>query len=166
MCKMKRIILFLLLIAGNVTVTSADPIKLFEADNPYFKYIGRIDFSNKKMPRFWSPGVYIKAKFKGSSCQLLINDQELWGKNHNYLEIQIDGQEPRRIQTTGKMNVITIAENLVSGEHTVLICKNTESNIGWLEFIGLKCEDLVTNASLAAAKNRIYRQLNYLRRGQ
>ena len=152
MRNMKWIIVFLFLVAGNATVASADPLKLFEADHPYYQYIGRVDFSNKKMPRFWSPGVYIKAKFKGSSCQLLINDQELWGKNHNYLEIQIDGQEPRRIQTTGKVNVINIAENLNSGEHTVLICKNTESNIGWLEFIGLKCEALLQMPPLPQRK--------------
>lgn len=120
----------------------ADSIRLFEADNPLFQYTGRIDFSNVKKPRFWSAGVYIKAKFKGTYCELLVNDQELWGKNHNYLEIVIDNKLSR-IQTNEKNNRIKIAEGLKDGEHILIICKNTESNIGYLEFVGLKCATLL-----------------------
>jgi len=119
-----------------------DSLPFFAADNPNFQYVGRIDFSNAKKPRFWSPGVYITAKFKGPYCELLITDQELWGKNHNYVEIVIDGK-PVRIQTKEKENHIVIAQNLSDGEHTVVICKNTESNIGYLEFNGLKCAALL-----------------------
>ena len=35
----------------------------FGADHPEIQYTGRIDFTNPKMPRFWTAGVYIKAKF-------------------------------------------------------------------------------------------------------
>ena len=132
--------LLLLLIAVQAIKANpfTDSLTVFEADNPNFQYTGRIDFSDVKKPRFWSPGVYIKAKFKGSCCELLVNDQELWGKNHNYLEIVID-DIPVRIQTTEKNNHIIIAQGLSNTAHTVIICKNTESNIGYLEFIGLKC---------------------------
>ena len=143
MPKNNKAILILLLSISMVDAVLAGAVKLFEADNPYYQYVGRIDFTNKKAPRFWSPGVYIKAKFKGTFCQVILNDQELWGKNHNYIEIQIDDQEPSRMQTTAQSDTITIAEGLSTGEHTVVICKNTESNIGWLEFIGLKCEELL-----------------------
>ncbi len=120
----------------------ARKLKLFKADNPNFQYTGRIDFSNAEKPRFWASGVYIKAKFNGSSCEVLINDQELWGKSHNYLEIAIDDAKPYKTQTTGKENKIKI-DGLSVGEHTITICKNTESGIGYLEFIGLVCEKLV-----------------------
>lgn len=122
---------------------SQNELRLFTADNPLYQYVGRIDFSNKKLPRYWSPGVYITAKFKGSECELLVNDQELWGKNHNYIEIRIDDQKPFKIQTMQKENVIRIATGLSAGEHVVVICKNTESNIGYLEFAGLRCEKLL-----------------------
>ena len=72
-----------------------------------------------------------------------MNDQVLWGKNQNYIAIQIDDQPPFNIQTTGPSNTILVAENLSPGVHTIVICKNTESNIGWLEFVGLKCESLL-----------------------
>ena len=133
------------LVAGCASSTTEDFNKnaiLFEADNPLFQYVGRIDFSDAKKPKFWSPGVYIKALFKGTSCTLLINDQELWGKNHNYLEIVID-DKPVRVQTKGKINEIQIADGLADTTHTLIITKNTESNIGYLEFIGLRCEALL-----------------------
>ncbi|MBC7886444.1 MAG: SGNH/GDSL hydrolase family protein [Ferruginibacter sp.] len=136
----------LLLLIGAVSSLKAnglpDSIHLFEADNPLFQYVGRIDFSNLKQPRFWSPGVYIKAKFKGTYCELLVNDQKLWGKNHNYIEIVLDNK-PFRIQTKEKNNRLVIGQGLEDREHTLTICKNTESNIGWLEFAGLKCAALL-----------------------
>ncbi|MBD1395223.1 SGNH/GDSL hydrolase family protein [Mucilaginibacter glaciei] len=124
---------------------------LYKADNPNFKYVGRVDFANPQLPKFWSPGVYIVASFKGTSCELLINDEELYGKTHNYIEVVIDGKASR-IQTTGKTNAITIANNLPDAKHTVLICKDTESGMGYLQFVGLKCAQLLPPAPLPKRK--------------
>ena len=105
-----------------------DNLKFFAADNAFIQYTGRIDFTNPKLPRFWQPGVYITVKFKGQQCEVILNDEILWGKNHNYLEIIVDG-EKKRIQTKYKTNYITISK-LPHAFHTLTICKNTESNIG------------------------------------
>jgi hypothetical protein len=85
---------------------TADKI-LFVADHPMIQYTGRINFTNTKLPRMWSPGVYFSMRFKGSSITAVIKDQELWGKNHNYLEIIVD-DEIKRIQTINKNNYISI----------------------------------------------------------
>jgi lysophospholipase L1-like esterase len=119
-----------------------DALKLFTADNARIQYNGRIDFSDKLKPRIWAPGVYIMAKFKGSRCEILIND-EASGSNHNYLEIVIDDRAPYRVELTGKTNVLHIPEGLSASEHTILICKDTESNIGYIDFIGLRCKGLL-----------------------
>lgn len=116
---------------------------LIEADSPLIQYTGRIDFSNPKRPRFWAPGVYIRAKFKGPSCSVVIGDEVLWGKSHNFLEIVVDNGKPFRVQTTGKNNTITVARGLSGGEHTVTICKDTEAGIGYLELVGFRCAGLV-----------------------
>ncbi|CAN5233212.1 SGNH/GDSL hydrolase family protein [soil metagenome] len=118
--------------------------KLFTADNSHIQYTGRVDFSNPMLPRFWSPGVYIKAKFKGASCQVIINDEVLGGNNHNYIEVVVDDKAPYRIKLSEKTNVIKVADSLSNGEHTVLICKDTESNIGYIELVGFKCEKLLS----------------------
>jgi len=125
-------------------------VKLFKADDPHIQYYGRIDNSNPQIPRIWAPGVYIVAKFKGAKCQVLIND-EAGGANHNYLEIVIDGKGPYRIELTAKENTLDVPDGLSDSEHTILICKDTESNIGYIDFIGFKCEKLL---SLAAKPKR------------
>ena len=117
----------------------------FTAANSLIQYTGRIDFNNTSLPRCWSPGVYFTMKFKGTSVTGIINDQELWNKNHNYLEIIVD-KEKKRIQTKYKVNYISIA-GLTDAEHTLTICKNTESNIGYIEFAGLYCDKLLTAAA-------------------
>ena len=120
--------------------TEKDSLRYFTANHSLIRYTGRIDFSNPLAPRFWSPGVYIEARFRGGDCEVVINDEELWG-NHNYLEIVVDGVA-KRVQTTGKNNVLRVAEGLGQGVHTLLVCKNTESNIGWIEFAGIRCRGL------------------------
>ena len=142
---MKYCLLFLILINFSSAFASSpkDNLKFFKADNSNIRYAGRIDFSNPLKPRIWAPGVYIKAKFKGAHCEVLLNDQALGGNNLNYLEIVIDNNVPYRIQTTGKENTIKVPDGLSDAEHTILICKDTESNIGYIDFIGFRCEQLL-----------------------
>jgi lysophospholipase L1-like esterase len=114
----------------------------FAADHPFIQYTGRIDFTNPKLPRFWQPGVYIQTKFAGSHCEVILNDEVLWGKNHNYLEVVIDGVA-KRLQTKSAHDTIMVAEGLSDGTHTLTVCKNTEANIGYLELVGIRCKQLV-----------------------
>ncbi|MEQ1676005.1 MAG: SGNH/GDSL hydrolase family protein [Chitinophagaceae bacterium] len=140
--------LFLLLffsVVANAAVkkrSSKDELVFYAADHPKIQYTGRIDFTNSKLPRFWQPGVYINIKFFGSYCEIIINDEVLWGKNHNYLEIVVDGVE-KRIQTKSAHDTIMVADGLADGVHTLQIVKNTEANIGYLEFVGVRCEKLL-----------------------
>jgi hypothetical protein len=142
-----QLLSILVTLSLNCKTLTAQPSSLsfFAADDPRIQYIGRIDFSNPKLPRFWQPGVYITAKFKGSTCDVILNDEVLWGKNQNYLEIVVD-DKPVRLQTKSKRDTIRVAENLSPGEHTVVICKNTEANIGYLELVGIRCKELVKPA--------------------
>lgn len=117
----------------------------FAADHPFIQYTGRIDFTNPKLPRFWQPGVYITTKFTGSYCEIILNDEVLWGKNHNYIEIVVDGVA-KRLQTKTAHDTIVVASSLSPGTHTLTICKNTEANIGYLELVGIRCKQLVKPA--------------------
>src|SRR5689334_7493866 len=99
-------------LAGTLPI-NAQPgsLTFFSADNPYIQYTGRIDFTDPKLPRFWQPGVYITIRFTGPDCKVILNDEILWGKNHNYLEIVVDGKATR-IQTKARTDTITVAQHL------------------------------------------------------
>jgi hypothetical protein len=134
-------ILFCLLFSfANAT---EKPVKFFSAEDTRFSYTGRVDFSNKTTPRFWAPGAYIKAKFKGSYCAVIVNDQMLYGTYHNYIQVVIDDQKPIRVKVKSKTDTITVASNLADKEHTITIVKDTEGSIGYIEFVGLQCEALL-----------------------
>ncbi len=137
----------ILLCSFSIPVSAqSKKISFFPASHPYIQYTGRIDFTNPAAPRFWQPGVYISISFTGTYCDVILNDEILWGKNHNYLEIVLDGK-PIRLQTKSKTDTINIGKGLANKKHIVVVCKNTEANIGYLELVGFRCEKLVKPAA-------------------
>lgn len=122
----------------------------FKAGNSLIQYYGRIQKTDVDLPRFWSPGVYIKARFTGDDCSFFLNDQELYGNVHNYLEVIVDGK-PYRFQTKFASNKITL-HGLSNDAHTITICKDTESGNGYLEFAGIECKKLLQLPAKPAEK--------------
>ena len=122
------------------------PLHFFAADHAFIQYTGRIDFSNPKLPRFWQPAVMVSFRFKGSDADILLNDEQLWGSNQNYLELVVDGNAVR-VQTKSKRDTLSLKPYLLQdGIHDVILCKNTEANIGYLELAGIRCAELLKPA--------------------
>jgi lysophospholipase L1-like esterase len=135
------ITLFLLFTFGNLF---AKPLSNFYPGNhPFIKYTGRVDFSDSTKPKFWASGAYLQITFSGTYCNLQIDDEMLWGSVLNYLQIKVDNQPAYRIQLKGKHNMISLAKNLPKGKHTILICKNTEAENGYLQILGFECEKIL-----------------------
>jgi len=142
---MKNIMLASLLTLAALPLPSyaaAPKPRFFAADNPRIQYTGRVDFSDAKKPRFWAPGVYLTVRFRGPSCTVQLTDEVLYGKSHNYVHVLVDGQESRR-RLAGPTNTLVVAEGLPNTDHTLVICKDTEAGIGYLEFTGLTCAQLL-----------------------
>ncbi len=118
--------------------------RFFSADHPSIHYTGRVDFSNPQKPKIWASGAYISLLFEGSSCVLKINDEMRWGTQLNYLEIKIDNQPSRRIQLKGKENEVVLASGLNEGTHSLIVCKNSEAENGYIEIGGFFCKNLLT----------------------
>ena len=116
--------------------------RFFAADNANIQYTGRVDFSDVKKPRFWAPGVYLTVRFKGPACSVQLTDEVLYGKFHNYVQVVVDGQQTRR-KLGGPTTTLVVAEGLANTEHTLVLCKDTEAGIGYLEFGGLTCAQLL-----------------------
>lgn len=138
---MKKI-LYLLFMLVPISVL-ANETKFYQANHSFVQYTGRFDFSNPFKPKVWASGAYVHVKFSGTFCAVKINDEMLWGKVLNYLEIKVDDQPAYRIRLTGKENELVLAKNLPKGNHTVLICKNSEAENGYIEFVGFSCDKLL-----------------------
>lgn len=143
---MKRPLMISLLFLVTVTSLQArldKKLNFYSPDHPFIQYTGRIDFSDPLLPRFWQPGVYISFSFKGDNCEVILNDEVLWGNSHNYIELVVDGKE-YRLQMKGKSDTISLSPYISGGVvHSAIVCKNTEANIGYLELAGIRCRELV-----------------------
>ncbi|SDZ86708.1 GDSL-like Lipase/Acylhydrolase family protein [Arachidicoccus rhizosphaerae] len=133
---------------------SESPLKFFKASDSAIRYIGRIDFSKPDLPRFWNPGVYLSLYFEGSTCKIILEDQMQYGVQHNYIEIVLDGQA-RRIRLEQKTDTITVADGVSKGKHHLIICKDTESNIGYISVAGVLCSELLPQPEKNGKKHLI-----------
>jgi lysophospholipase L1-like esterase len=147
--------LLLLVVLGTLwsnQIYARAAMKFYPADHSFIQYMGRIDFSNPKLPRFWQPGVTVSFRFKGTDAVILLNDEQLWGSNQNYVELVVDGHAVR-LQTKGKTDTLSLKAYLGAGEiHEVVLCKNTEANIGYMELAGIRCDQLVKPAKQSKRK--------------
>ncbi len=124
----------------------------YPADSGAIRYMGRVDFSNPLLPRFWAPGTTVKFAFKGTSCYAVIDDQVKYGNNHQWIEVQIDNSKPQRIHLTEARNNICLGRGLPDTVHEASICKDTEASIGWLQLEGVRCQKLLRGPALPKRK--------------
>src|SRR5580704_14459488 len=57
----------------------------FAADDPRIQYMGRVDFSNPRLLRFWSSGVTIRIRYRGARFRIVVHVQVQDDKTHNYI---------------------------------------------------------------------------------
>jgi len=144
---MKKTKLIIILLVINVFLFNGQQVLLSQPflhtpDNQYIQYTGRIDFSNPQKPRLSGAGAYFQVKFKSSSCSILLEDQNL-NNNHNYISIAIDGKYRGRIKLIKNKTEYEIAKNLEDAAHTLILCKATEAQIGYVDFLGLLCTEIL-----------------------
>ena len=72
-----------------------------------------------------------------------MQDENLYSQR-NYIAVELDGKYTGRIALDSSKQNYVIAKDLVDTDHTVLVCKTTESSIGYIEFSGIICNELVT----------------------
>lgn len=143
----KHAILLVLLITQLCSCSSlqkqSGQLTLYRPDNELIQYTGRIDFSNPQKPRLCGAGAYFEIKFKGSTCEIMLEDQNLNG-NHNYISVAIDGKYRGRIKVSKEKTQYEIAHGLKNTEHRLIVCKATEAQNGYVEFSGLSCHQLLS----------------------
>lgn len=136
-------LLLLLLFALNCQRIASIHQNLYPPDHPNIRYVGRIDFSDPQKPKLSGAGAFFQVKFKGRSCVLLLEDQQLYG-NHSYIAVELDGRYQGRIKVTKDQTEYPVAQDLSEeGDHSLLVCKATEAQNGYIAFSGIRCEGLL-----------------------
>jgi len=143
MIKIRLIIILFLacFFISDCSRTSSKHLSLFMPDNDNIRYTGRIDFTNPQKPKLSGAGAHFELKFRGSACYVFLKDQNLYN-NFNYFAIVIDDKYQGRIKMSNNTKY-KIAENLKDTLHNLRICKATEAQIGYVEFLGILCNNIM-----------------------
>jgi Carbohydrate esterase 2 N-terminal/GDSL-like Lipase/Acylhydrolase family len=133
---------FLLVLSGSLLMAQLSSCSFFvtrpveintgvvDADNPFIQYIGRFDFSNPDSVVYDWAGVYICAKFTGTSCSVRLADSS------DEYAVTVDGHAPRLL-TPDSAHVYLVASGLSDSiPHTIMIQKRTEPLVGKGAFMG------------------------------
>jgi hypothetical protein len=146
----------------------------FGADDPHIRYMGRIDFSNPKLPRFWAPGVNMCIRYRGARCRIIVHDQVPDDRTHNYIVMLEDYSGVYRFKLHGPTDTLTILgngrawmgdselKNLErsnrqdrepdpNADHLITLCKATEG-IAWMELAGVLADSLLPLDALSDRK--------------
>ena len=127
MVKLTQITLFLLLITGSNSWAQI----FFDASNPAFSYMGRMDNRNPKAIRFDWPGVAISCSFTGE--QLTIH---LKGGERKYYNVLIDNHQHTILHSPAD-SAFVIEGIKGKGVHELTITKRTEADMGVGTFYGI-----------------------------
>ncbi|MFH1197746.1 MAG: SGNH/GDSL hydrolase family protein [bacterium] len=136
----RLILLFLMIILAQgcssiFVVGEKESAGIIDADNPNIQYVGRFDFTDPKKVGYDWPGIYICAKFEGTSCAIRLSDYS------NEYAITIDNMRPKLLKKDSS-EVRQVASGLDSTvPHTIKIQKRTESFVGKGEFLGFILDD-------------------------
>ena len=158
---MKKLIvikIFLLLFAcASVSTAGTKVYNVINAGNSNLQYTGRIDFSNPASAKITWPGSYIKANFTGSSLGLILNDEY----GNNYFDVIIDNNinKPIILDCIKGEKIYSIADNLNTNNHSLLVFKRTEGSQGCTFFNGLVLDE---NGTLLGPPKRPTRKIEFI----
>jgi lysophospholipase L1-like esterase len=139
---MKNILLSTLLLINALTLFANNNDTYYKASDKRFSFMGRGDFSNPDHPRFWTAAAQVTFSFKGTECTIDLTDEHLYNKNLNYIVLVVDGKYSR-FKLPAAENKLSVGDNLKDTIHTVVLSKCTETNIGYIQFNGVNCRELL-----------------------
>lgn len=111
--------------------------------------------------RFAWPASQLRVRFKGSALRASIEDQPLADAliSNDLLALELDGKPlPKRALATGRHDY-TLVERIPFGEHTLVITKRTEANVGTITLHGFRQD---ADTQLLAAPVRRKRRIEVL----
>lgn len=120
---MKRIISFALILCALFVCNAQNNLGSFQkidADNPNIQYIGRIDYSNMKAPKFGFTGAQIYANFTGTSISMVMKP------NSGYYMVELDDKPAYKIRSL-EDSVVCIAKGLENTNHRLCITQCNEA---------------------------------------
>ncbi len=125
------LLLTVLLPAGTLPASTLIP-----ANHPYIQYTGRWDFTSPEAPSHSWPGVYLTARFEGTSIGVTMTD------NYCYYNVFVDGVLMKIFHADQAAKTdYPLVSGLSDGPHTLVLIKRNETTWTKFSFNGLILDD-------------------------
>jgi len=123
--------------------------EIIPANNNRIKYFGRWNFFNSgEVETSWG-GAYIKLKFKGTKCKIILYD------GNNDFEYSIDDKPNKLLITESNINEYELAANLADGEHTLIFARRSHCLNGKTVLKGFVKENFELIDNIAVDQRKI-----------
>jgi hypothetical protein len=129
---------------------------IIPSDDSKIQYTGRIDFADPKAPILFWPGTYMKAKFTGTSIQIILDDSR--GENDYAVFIDNNLDRPYILDCRAGKHVYPVSNGLKDTIHQILIFRRTEGFSGPTTFKGFILEE---GKTLMPPPNRPERKIEF-----
>lgn len=142
---------------NSTTISNQNQTGLIPMDHPDLHFMGRFATyadDEHAYVLFGYPGTAVKFKFVGTSVSASI--MVIY---ENYINVVIDGGEPKRLKLTDENSTYILAEGLENKEHIVEIYKATEFFWGDITFYGF---DLGKNGYIIDYENTKNRKFEFI----
>ncbi|QES89837.1 SGNH/GDSL hydrolase family protein [Rhizosphaericola mali] len=133
------LMIFCLISFGFTTFAKAS---FYKGNDTHLLYMGRVEILNSQ-PRLWTAGAYFRFAFSGDTCKVILEDELRYGVEHNYIEIQVDNDQPIRLRLNNKVDTINVIPSYKRNIHQAIICKDTETGIGYVGVNGIIVDQLL-----------------------
>lgn len=122
---------------------SAPSQKLVRVADPAIRYGGFFDLRRPNAPRFAWPGTHIAARFTGTTLRAKLTSTPVEDETRetDWIEVIIDGGEPRTFALGEGEHEYPLADKLEPGAHHALIWKRTEAEVGTITFHGFVVDE-------------------------
>lgn len=97
--------------------------EVIKADDARVTVMGRTDAAGDGSLRFAYPGVSLHLAFEGKRLTM----DAAGAREHNYLDVMVDGGAPRTLRLAPEMKTITLVDQASAAKHTVEIVNRSET---------------------------------------
>ena len=116
-------------------ISFASATTFVKATDPGFAYVGRTSNAIAEAITWTYPGVQIHANFSGTSVSMKTNE------DCGFFMVEIDDQEPRKVQSMKGTNITVLGKDLTAGPHRLTLTYIIEGHDKKPVFYGLILDD-------------------------
>jgi hypothetical protein len=120
----------------------------YPANDERIHIMGRHEVDSNGSIKFGASGVSFYFRFEGTTLEIELEDEFRYGNANNIFTVILNGEETHRFKIQPGQSRFTLANDLKSAEHELILVKTTEGANGWTRLKSIRTEKLLESKPL------------------